>query len=88
MSYTLKIAKKNTKTTKNSPMLYIMAILLFIVTLIPQNISQIRFAENVIYKYSTIFIVFELSFVILLLGYLKKKKQKGFVEIKEVNNEG
>ena len=84
MSYTLKIAKKNTKTTKNSPMLYI----LFVVTLIPQNISQIRFAENVIYKYSTIFIVFGLSFVILLLGYLKKKKQKGFVEIKEVNNEG
>ena len=87
MSYTLKIAKKNTKTTKNSPMLYIIAILLFVVTLIPQNISQIRFAENFIYKYSSIIIVFGLSFVILLLGYLKKKRQKGIVEINEVKNE-
>ena len=69
-------------------MIYLVALGIFIVTLIPQNIAQIRFAENVIYKYSSLFIVFILSFTILLLGYLKKKKQKGIVEIKqEVNNE-
>ena len=88
MSYTLKIAKKNTKNTKNSPSLYVIAILLFIVTLIPQNISQIKFAENIIYKYSSIIVVFGLSFVILLLGYLKKRKLKGIVEInQEVKDE-
>lgn len=88
MSYTLKIAKKNTKNTKNSPSLYVIAILLFIVTLIPQNISQIRFAENIIYKYSSIIVVFGLSFVILLLGYLKKRKLRGIVEInQEVKDE-
>ena len=88
MSYILKITKKNTITSKSSPMIYLVALGIFIVTLIPQNIAQIRFAENVIYKYSSLFIVFILSFTILLLGYLKKKKQKGIVEIKqEVNNE-
>ena len=88
MSYTLKIAKKYTKNTKNSPSLYVIAILLFIVTLIPQNISQIKFAENIIYKYSSIIVVFGLSFVILLLGYLKKRKLKGIVEInQEVKDE-
>lgn len=88
MSYILKITKKNTNTSKSSPMIYLVALGIFIVTLIPQNIAQIRFAENVIYKYSSLFIVFILSFTILLLGYLKKKKQKGIVEIKqEVNNE-
>ena len=89
MSYTLKIAKKNTKTNKNSTMIFLIALGIFIVTLIPQNISQIRFAENVIYKYSSLFITFILSFVILILGYFKKRKQKGIVEIRqEVNNEG
>ena len=53
----------------------------FIVTLIPQNIAQIRFAENDIYKYVCLIIVFGMSFVILLLGYLKKNK-KGMVLIR------
>ena len=87
MSYTLKIVKKNIKTSKSSPLIYLIALGIFIVTLIPQNISQIRFAENVIYKYSSLFIIFILSFVILILGYLKKKKKKGIIEIQEVDNE-
>ena len=89
ISYILKIAKKNTSSTKVSPFVFIIAFAIFIVTLIPQNISQIRFAENVIYKYSSLIVVFGLSFAILILGYLKKKKHQGLVELdyKEINNE-
>ena len=60
---------------------FIIGLGVFIVTLIPQNIAQIRFAENVIYKYACLIIVFGMSFVILLLGYLKKNK-KGMVLIR------
>lgn len=89
ISYTLKIAKKNTVSQKSSPFVFIIALAIFIVTLIPQNISQIRFAENVIYKYSSLIIVFGLSFTILILGYLKKRKHEGLVQIsnKEINDE-
>ena len=89
MSYILKMNKKSTDTNKKSPMIYFIGIGIFIVTLIPQNISQIRFAENVIYKYSSLIIVFGLTFVILLLGFLKKRRERGLVEItsKEVKNE-
>lgn len=81
ISYTLKLNKKATSTNKNSPIVYLIGLAIFIVTLIPQNISQIRFAENVIYKYFSLFIVFILSSTILILGYLKKKKEQGIVKI-------
>lgn len=88
--YILKIAKKNVTSKKNSPIIFIIALAIFIVTLIPQNISQIRFAENVIYKYSSLIVVFVLSFSILILGYLKKRKRKSLVQINEneINNGG
>ena len=81
ISYTLKMNKKATSTNKNSPIVYLIGLAIFLVTLIPQNISQIRFAENVIYKYFSLFIVFILSSTILILGYLKKKKEQGIVKI-------
>lgn len=83
LSYLLKIVKSNSSTSKSSPMVYLIAIAIFVVTLIPQNISQIRIAENIIYKYTSIFIVFVMSFTILLLGYLKKRRKKSIVEIKQ-----
>ena len=58
-------------------------------TLIPQNVYQIRLCENVIYKYSALFVVFLISFTILLIRNLKKRKERGIVQILErnVNNE-
>lgn len=85
ISYILKINQKTTVVKKNAVCTYIIAIAIFIVTLIPQDIVQIRFAENVIYKYSTLIIVFVLSFIIVLLGYFKKRKEKGIVQISERN---
>lgn len=81
MSYILKVNKKNIETNKNSPLIYVIGLAIFVVTLIPQNISQIRFAETVIYKYSSLIIVFALSFIILFLGHFKKKREKGLVKI-------
>ena len=42
-----------------------------------------------IYKYSSLIVVFGLSFLILILGYFKKKKSEGLVQIdsKKINNE-
>ena len=80
LAFALKITNKNIKAEKSNIPSILIGLGIFIVTLIPQNISQIRFAENVIYKYSCLIIVFGISFVILLLGYLKKRK-KGLVKI-------
>ena len=80
LAFALKITNKNTKTEKSNIPAFLIGLGIFIVTIIPQNIAQIRFAENVIYKYSCLIIVFGMSFVIMLLGYLKKRK-KGLVNI-------
>jgi len=85
INYVLRITQKNTGSKKNALYIYIIAIAIFIVTLIPKDIVQIRFAENVIYKYSTLIVVFVLSFVVILLGYLKKRKERGIVQISERN---
>lgn len=80
MAFAIKITNKNLKTKRSNIPAFLIGLGIFIVTLIPQNISQIRFAEDVIYKYACLIIVFGMSFVILLLGYLKKNK-RGLVNI-------
>ena len=80
-AFTLRITNKNFKKQNSNIPAFLIGLGVFIVTLIPQNIAQIRFAENVIYKYACLIIVFGMSFVILLLGYLKKNK-KGIVTIR------
>ena len=80
-AFILRITNKNLRMQKSNIPTFIIGLGVFIVTLIPQNIAQIRFAENVIYKYACLIIVFGMSFVILLLGYFKKNK-KGMVLIR------
>ena len=80
-AFILRITNKTLRMQKSNIPTFIIGLGVFIVTLIPQNIAQIRFAENVIYKYACLIIVFGMSFVILLLGYLKKNK-KGMVLIR------
>ncbi len=75
LAFAIKITNKNTKTPTSNIPAFLICIGIFIVTLIPQNIAQIRFVENVIYKYACLIIVFGMSFIILLLGYLKKNKK-------------
>ncbi len=74
ISYITKMNKKAFGVKNSSPIIYIVGILIFLVSLIPKDSSQILFAENVIYKYSALIIIFVYSFLILLIGYFKKTR--------------
>lgn len=71
--------------TQNSISPYFYAIMIFIISLIPQNAYQIAFWEDIIYKYLAIFVVFIFSFTILILGFLKKIISKSKLKISERN---
>ena len=85
MSYVVKITNKNYTPKHNTITVYLTGASIFLVSLIPKDIVQIRFAQNVIYKYSTLIIVFGLTLTIMILGYLKKKKQKRLCSITTEN---
>ena len=76
ISYITKINKKTFNVQNSSPIIYIVALLIFIVSLIPKNNAQIMFMETTLYKYSALIIVFLYSFLILLIGYIKKSNFK------------
>ena len=76
---------KNYTPKHNTITVYLTGASIFLVSLIPKDIVQIRFAQNVIYKYSTLIIVFGLTLTIMILGYLKKKKQKRLCSITTEN---
>ncbi len=91
ISYLTKINKKVWNAKHSSPIIYIIALLTLIATLIPTNSTQIRFIEDHIYKYLSLFLVFGYSFVILLIGYFKKnnymaKRRKTRKSIIKINN--
>lgn len=67
------IFKKLTHIENQHAMSYSFGLILLILSFIPQNMSQINFFENVIFKYSSIFIIFILGFLILLFANLKYK---------------
>lgn len=53
---------------------HVFCLLIFIVALLPQNVPQIEFLEHKIYKYVALVVIFLISFSVLLIGYLKKKR--------------
>lgn len=72
--YITQISKQSFNLKKNSLFIYSISFLIFAVAFLPKNATQVRFLETSIYKYASLGIVFVLSFIILFLGYLKKKK--------------
>ncbi len=82
ISYLTKINKKTFDVKNSSPIIYIIALLILAVTLIPKDNAQIMFLETVVYKYAALIIVFLYSFAILLIGYLKKTG----VKLKQTRN--
>ena len=74
IAYISKINQKNCNVKNPSIFIYLTGLLILAVSLIPSNTSVIRFAETVLYKNASLFIVFGYSFIILIIGYLKKKK--------------
>lgn len=53
--------------------LIVVAALIWIVSILPQNIAQLRFLENTVLKYVSLTFVFGINFVILILGNIKLK---------------
>ncbi len=72
ISYITKTNKKVFNVQNSSPIIYIVALLIFAVSFLPKNSAQIIFLETVVYKYSALFVIFIYSFIVLLLGYFKK----------------
>lgn len=68
------IFKKIGNLNSRFPISYAISTLLFIVALIPKGMVEIRFIENVIYKYFTIILVFIISFLILIFANMKYRK--------------
>lgn len=43
--------------------------------LIPKDIPSLNFFEAVVYKYFSLILVFGISLLVLLVGYIKRKKK-------------
>lgn len=69
-----RILKKIGNLSAQTPLVYAVGSLIFIMTLLPAGTIQIRFIQNYIFKYFTIILVFVISFLILLLAYFNKNK--------------
>lgn len=70
-----KIMQKIGNLNASFPLSYATAGLIFIVALLPKGEVEIRFIQNTLYKYSTISLVFVVSFLILIFANIKYKKK-------------
>ena len=76
MSFSIHIFRKITEFKYVYIIIYGFAIALLVLSLLPQNMSQIYFLEYPVYKYYSLFIVFIVGFTILILANLKHRKLK------------
>ena len=83
MHFTIYSFKKIINVKHELSMVYPFAAIMFIISMLPKNSSDISFFESTIYKYTSIIFVFLISFSILIVGYFKKKKEKGEIKIEE-----
>lgn len=79
MHYTLSTFKKITNIKHEGGMIFCFSALLYTISMLPKNISDISIFEGTIYKYVSIIFVFFITMAILIWAYFKKKKsmQKG-----------
>lgn len=69
------IFKKLTGIKYHKEMIYSVASLIFSISLIAKNIANIKFLQNVIFKYLIIILVFIITPIILILANLKLKRR-------------
>lgn len=74
MHFSLTTFKKLTNTKHKNGMVFCFASILYIISLIPQNVSDVNDFGGTIYKYASIIFVFVLSMIILGVAYFKKRK--------------
>lgn len=72
MHFSLKSFQKLTNIKYSSGMIYSFCAIIFIICLLLTRISEFYTLSTVIYKYLSIFLVFILNFVILILACIKK----------------
>ena len=70
------IVRKFTKHYNPYIYSFIVMAIVFILTMIPQNLSTLNFLESTVYKYFSIFLIFIYSFIVLLIGFFKEKTPK------------
>ena len=75
-SFCIYIFKKITKIEDGKKIILPYSIFLFSLALLPNNYAISSFLETKVYPYLVIGIAFVLSFLILLLGFLKKNKKR------------
>lgn len=75
MHFILNSFRKVTNIKNEKPMVFCFSSFLFIISMLPKNISDTNFFEGTLYKYSSIVFVFFICFVILICAYIKKKRE-------------
>lgn len=72
--YILTILKKITKIANQKELIYALSAIIFASSLIPKNISNIKYGARIIYKYFNVSLIFGLSLIILILANIKFRK--------------
>ncbi len=73
------IYRKLTNTRKEFPVVLAFATITYVTTLIPNNIAMIRFLEDVVFKYTNIFVAICFSLLILIFANIKYRiRNKNF----------
>lgn len=75
MHFILHSFKKVINVKHESSLVYCFSAFLFVIAMLPKNVSDTTFFENTFYKYVSIAFVFLICFIILILAYLKKKRE-------------
>lgn len=77
--FSTNIFKRFTKIKFSKWISTLFALIMFGIALIPKNMQQITFLENVVYRYIILILVFGISLIILILANIKylRKKRKG-----------
>ena len=85
LHFAIYLFKKIVNVKHELSLIYPFSAIVFVISMLPKNSSDLIFYENTVYKYSSIIFVFFISFAILICAYLKKKHEKG-VKHCEKNN--
>lgn len=70
------ILKKLIRIKDNGEMCYSICAIIFSVALVFENISDMKYLQNILSKYIVILLVFVMSLIILILANLKHRKEK------------
>lgn len=75
LSFIVHIFRKTTAFQYPYITTYVGAIIIFLLSIIPQNYAQVHFLETTVYQYLVLGFVFIISLIILMLAMLKLRKQ-------------